>query len=409
MSRAGEVYEYNDSGDPLRYFVHGVSYIDERLAMVNCYETTGTTDDRPYYYVLDRMYNVRYIVDRAGAIIERYAYDPYGKPLVRESGGRGDTTDLGRVSVQDNFRYAPSVAGTIWEPRCDMDDDGDVDSDDTTLYNYAVTTTWYANPTVAQAFSDVGNPYMIQGVPHFAIDTSSSATAGKFMLNHHRARFAEPVIGRWTNRDPLGFRDGLNLFEFLQSRSTARWDPMGTTIGCAEANCPPPPPPPPDPDPPPPPPCSAPIFVCVRKAIGMVGNHAYLWDPCEHQACGTGASSGSPGGGGNNGYPGGLEDGPYDPTVNPDGDCCEPAPGTEGSRAAIMECCRNHANDGVWFPGTNDCHNTFQDCLSNSGFSPPELPCGRFGDSNYCKRRTTIAELPPYVGEYPPPLGPGEP
>lgn len=37
--------------------VHGVSYIDERLAMVNCYGTTGTTDDRPYYYVIERMYN----------------------------------------------------------------------------------------------------------------------------------------------------------------------------------------------------------------------------------------------------------------------------------------------------------------------------------------------------------------
>jgi len=61
------------------------------------------TDDRPYYYVLDRMYDVWLLLDRAGAIVERYAYDEYGRPLtcplrpgaagmsrVRESAGRGD-------------------------------------------------------------------------------------------------------------------------------------------------------------------------------------------------------------------------------------------------------------------------------------------------------------------------------
>ncbi|HWM29735.1 MAG TPA: hypothetical protein VNQ14_14845, partial [Woeseiaceae bacterium] len=92
------------------------------------------------------------------------------------------------------------------DPRCDMDDDGDVDSADQTLYN-AKDFLWPLpssdQPTVAQAFSDVGNPYMFQGVPHFAIDTAASATSGKYMLNHHRARFADPVIGRWVTRDPL--------------------------------------------------------------------------------------------------------------------------------------------------------------------------------------------------------------
>ncbi len=50
---------------------------------------------------------------------------------------------------------------------------------------------------------------MFQGRPHFAIDTAASATAGKLMLNDHRARFADPVIGRWVTRDPLP-RNGLN-------------------------------------------------------------------------------------------------------------------------------------------------------------------------------------------------------
>ncbi len=97
-------------------------------------------------------------------------------------------------------------AATIWDPRCDIDDDGDVDSDDLTAYA-AKKFVWpnpsWNQPTVSQAFSDVGNPYMFQGVPHFAIDTEASATSGKYMLNHHRARFADPVTGRWVTRDPL--------------------------------------------------------------------------------------------------------------------------------------------------------------------------------------------------------------
>ncbi len=50
-------------------------------------------DDRPYYCVLDRMYNVRAVVDRAGAIVERLAYDSYGRRLIRDSAGRGDGDD----------------------------------------------------------------------------------------------------------------------------------------------------------------------------------------------------------------------------------------------------------------------------------------------------------------------------
>ena len=57
VRRAGEVHSYRLSGDapsqahtPL-FFVHGVSYIDEHLAMI------PTATNVAYYYVQDRMYN----------------------------------------------------------------------------------------------------------------------------------------------------------------------------------------------------------------------------------------------------------------------------------------------------------------------------------------------------------------
>jgi YD repeat-containing protein len=207
-----ELVEYADNGTGnglrSRYYVHGVSYVDERLMMYD------DDTDRPYYYVTDRMHNVRVLVDRAGAIRERYAYDPYGRPLtcplcpprrmsrVRELCGRGDmNNDTRMTTTPDDTRFSAAKAGVLdsplrpkdagsrcdpsrratgrrvkEDPRADLDDDGDVDGDDETAYHNKKPT-WssvMSAPTVSQAFSDFDNPYMFQGVPHFALDTAAN-------------------------------------------------------------------------------------------------------------------------------------------------------------------------------------------------------------------------------------------
>jgi len=147
------------------------------------------------------------LIDRAGAIVERYCYDAYGRPFIRESCGRGDMDDDTDMDSTDDTRFAAALAGSIWDPRADLDDDGDVDGDDQDLYDAKYDDwPWFMGWIgVAQAFSDAGNPYMFQGVPHFALDTAAEAASGKLLLNHHRARFAEPVTGRWVARDPLHY------------------------------------------------------------------------------------------------------------------------------------------------------------------------------------------------------------
>lgn len=249
-----EIVEDNQSAARQRYYVHGVSYVDERLMMYN------DGDSRPYYYVLDRMFNVRALIDRAGAIVERIAYDGYGQPLIRESCGRGDMDNSSTMVAADATRFDDADANSIWDPRADLDDDGDVDSADETLFD-AKRSTWDPAgldfpPGVAQAFSDVDNPYLFQGVPHFALDTNANATMGKLMLNHHRARFNDPVAGRWVSRDnihycsnsklprltssrsigiqsgqPLEFRshDSGSLYEFLDANPVNHFDFDGTT------------------------------------------------------------------------------------------------------------------------------------------------------------------------------------
>jgi YD repeat-containing protein len=216
-----EVHSYRLAGSPgsqahtPHVFVHGVSYIDERLAMVN------TVSNKPHYFVVDRMYNVRMVIDRAGAVVERYAYDSYGRPRIRESCGRGDLNDDTLMTSTDTSRFTSAKNGSIWDPRADMDDDGDVDSGDQTLYD-AKEPDWAsaldATAVVEQAFSDADNPFMFQGVPHFAIDTASNSTEDKLSLNHHRARFADCPTGRWVTRDSIDY-------------ATAKYSPNWSELG----------------------------------------------------------------------------------------------------------------------------------------------------------------------------------
>ncbi len=256
-----EIVETDEGANNLRTYVHGISYVDERLMMR--YE-----DTQPYYYVIDRMYDVVALVDRAGSIVERYCYDPYGRPLIRESAARGDMDSDTDLDGTDSSRVTAAKNGTIWDPRADLDDDGDVDAADETAYA-AKDDNWppQSSPTVAQAFSDLGNPFMHPGRPHFALDTASDATEGTLLLNDHRARFNDPVIGRWVTRDPMDYNrrlldiglrrfvcgglpvqphsktgrqatDGLGLYRFGESDPVNLLDPKGLTPlkGCTTAN-----------------------------------------------------------------------------------------------------------------------------------------------------------------------------
>jgi hypothetical protein len=44
-----------------------------------------------------------------------------------------------------------------------------------------------------------------------------------------------------------------------------------------------------------------------------------------------------------------------------------------------MDCCKNTADDGIWFPGTNDCHNSAERCIKDAGLVYPGAPGGRLG------------------------------
>jgi hypothetical protein len=112
------------------------------------------------------------------------------------------------------------------------------------------------------------------------------------------------------------------------------------------------------------------VYVCGRETQFGVGNHSYLWNAQNGEACGRSQVSGAPGNVSR------YESGPG-------ADSCNFVPLSEGREADIMNYCKNHANEGQWVPFTNDCHNSTSDSVTNNGLSYPGTPGGRIGDRDY--------------------------
>ncbi len=116
------------------------------------------------FYHSNALWSVVALTDGAGAVVERYSYDASGS-----------------VSVTDGAGVAVSANG-------------------------------WGTP-----HSAVGNPYLFTG-------RRLDEEAG---LYHYRARFYDPVKGRFLQRDPVGYADGPNLYEYANSAPTSHIDPWG--------------------------------------------------------------------------------------------------------------------------------------------------------------------------------------
>ncbi len=227
-----EIMEAATDDKPMAWFVHGVGYIDERLYMYAEHDAADANEvEASYYYAVDRMYDVRYLLDATGAIVESYSYDPYGKPLIRECAGTGDMTGDSVVDSADWDRFVDASNCNLFDPRADLDGDGVVGFPDDALFDVKAGIWDGGGPSpVRMARSLVGNPYMFQGRPNFVFDTDMSGEAAdaELTLNDHRNRFADPTTGRWLTRDPI-FDIG-SLFEYSASNTQSNSDPLGLLV-----------------------------------------------------------------------------------------------------------------------------------------------------------------------------------
>ncbi len=86
----------------------------------------------------------------------------------------------------------------------------------------------YGEPTrldpdfTAWSGTEIGNPYYFTGRN---LDTLNGST---FQIYYYRARYYDAEMGRFLQRDPLDYVDGLNLYEYVSGQPTGAIDPFGS-------------------------------------------------------------------------------------------------------------------------------------------------------------------------------------
>jgi RHS repeat-associated protein len=155
------------NANPINQYVWNPEYVDS-LALRRYDSNTDGTAEGIYYYLHDANYNVTAVVNSSGAVVERYAYSSYGVPLILNGASDADSG----VS--------------------DFSVDGD-------------------------QVSDVDNNYLYTG-------RERDAETG---LQNSRFRFFASHLGRWLQRDPIGYRGGSNLYGYVGGMPNVHVDPNG--------------------------------------------------------------------------------------------------------------------------------------------------------------------------------------
>ena len=71
------------------------------------------------------------------------------------------------------------------------------------------------------------NPHPFTGRPMYYFAVDDGGTERELRLQDHRARWLDLLHGRWLQRDPAGYVDGMNLYEYAANRPTVLLDTSG--------------------------------------------------------------------------------------------------------------------------------------------------------------------------------------
>ncbi len=196
--------------------------------------------NRQYIYdTLNRLIQIR---DGSGSEISRYSYDSLNRRIRKETQGesllffydgnqvieeRGNSDQVLRQYVyglniddvlqmrsgaQDFYYHENSLGSTtaLSDGAGDVIERYDYDA-------YGLTRVLAADGLTELIGSSVSNPYLYTGR---RLDEESG-------LYFYRARYYSPARGRFLQRDPLGYADGMGLYAYVQNNPVNFIDPMG--------------------------------------------------------------------------------------------------------------------------------------------------------------------------------------
>ena len=163
-------------------------------------DSPDVTYEKSFYHLTDTNFSTLAITNDAGVIQERVTYSPHGVARHRwfnDVDGDGDYDSTDRNAI---VTLTITPGGTIGQPGynvdCDLDLDGDVDFTDVNL----ATTSYKAALAPGDLSSnEVNNQY---GYAGYIFEPA-------FQYYLTRNRWYDPELGRWLQRDPADYVDGL--------------------------------------------------------------------------------------------------------------------------------------------------------------------------------------------------------
>lgn len=147
--------------------------------------------------------------------LERIRYRPYGfaeRQLLADINGDGSVNLDDLNFVMTNFGAAIGSSG--YAAQIDTDSSGSINLDD---HNAVLTAFGTSVPTDGSLWKNA--PGMV-GYGGGLYDE----VAGLYLF---RNRYYDPSEGRWITRDPAGYVDGLNLYQYVQGNPLMYFDPFG--------------------------------------------------------------------------------------------------------------------------------------------------------------------------------------
>ncbi len=217
-------YDDRDPATPYRWYIHGTTYVDERAVMFTNDPDVGDAGTDDYYYLLGDLDNVVGIVGDRGQLVEAVQYDAYGMP--RPYGLAGDEDHDGDVDGRDYDRLtktgdaggapAPPTAGLTFTAA--SGEAGEI------WFTGAIGSAEYT-PAPPEAFR-ASSPGALSHY-YFTGRTLDVFDAQAMSLQYSRARHYDGMHGRFLQRDPTGYRDGMNLYNYARSNPTRFVDPWG--------------------------------------------------------------------------------------------------------------------------------------------------------------------------------------
>jgi len=210
----------SDLDKRMQYF-WGLRYIDDCVmhrADLNDDGDYVDSAEGTWYHLTDAMFSTVALVGAGAVVAERVSYDSYGQARHHRGGdvngdGASDGSDLAIVFGL----WGKEIGDAEYRAEADLNHDGIINGGDYTL----LLGTWGAAlPAGLISNAGTGGPDNAIGWDGYVFNPAT----GDYLA---RVRTYDPVLGRWLERDPAGYIDGLSMYWAFRSSPLGFFDPSG--------------------------------------------------------------------------------------------------------------------------------------------------------------------------------------